>query len=97
MQSEKPSLPEQKSIPSLQEGVVTQLGGILYLINLMRYLDLPACFDLIKHRGTVLIPFGPESLQKWGWKMERYIQGTPLREMCIRQFFIARKIQDGSV
>jgi hypothetical protein len=29
----------------LDEGVDTQLGGVLYLINLMRELDLPACFE----------------------------------------------------
>ena len=28
-----------------EEGVDTQLGGVLYLINLMRQLDLPACFE----------------------------------------------------
>lgn len=28
-----------------EAGVVTELGGLLYLINLMRYLDLPACFE----------------------------------------------------
>ncbi|MGA1839280.1 MAG: hypothetical protein ACMUIU_01535 [bacterium] len=28
-----------------QEGVTTRLGGILYLINIMQYLDLPACFE----------------------------------------------------
>jgi hypothetical protein len=27
------------------EGVVTRLGGILYLVNLMRHYDLPACFE----------------------------------------------------
>lgn len=28
-----------------EEGVFTQLGGVLYLINMMRHLDLPACFE----------------------------------------------------
>ncbi len=28
-----------------EAGVVTELGGLLYLINLMRYLELPACFE----------------------------------------------------
>ena len=27
------------------EGVTTDLGGVLYLINLMQRLDLPACFE----------------------------------------------------
>jgi hypothetical protein len=29
----------------LEDGVPTQLGGVLYLINLMARLDLPACFE----------------------------------------------------
>jgi hypothetical protein len=31
--------------PDLEGGVHTQLGGVLYLINLMAHLDLPACFE----------------------------------------------------
>ena len=54
-------------------------------------------FILIQHLGTVLFPFGPEFIQKWGWKMEKSIQETPFREICIRQFFIARKGRNGSV
>jgi hypothetical protein len=29
----------------LEAGVLTQLGGAFYIINLMGYLDLPACFE----------------------------------------------------
>lgn len=29
----------------LEEGVVTKMGGLLYLINLMKHLNLPACFE----------------------------------------------------
>ncbi len=36
----------QEEIRSLlAEGVTTRLGGALYLINFMQYLDLPACFE----------------------------------------------------
>jgi hypothetical protein len=28
-----------------RDGVLTRLGGLLYLINLMQHLDLPACFE----------------------------------------------------
>jgi hypothetical protein len=33
------------SVLGLEGGVRTQLGGVLYLINLMAHLDLPACFE----------------------------------------------------
>jgi hypothetical protein len=36
---------EDTSALGFAEGVSTELGGVLYLINLMRYLDLPACFE----------------------------------------------------
>lgn len=35
----------QDAMLRLKEGVVTAVGGVLYLINLMRHLDLPACFE----------------------------------------------------
>lgn len=31
--------------PTMEEGVVTELGGVFYLINLMLYLHLPECFE----------------------------------------------------
>jgi hypothetical protein len=36
---------ERGAVQRLTEGVGTRLGGILYLINLMGHLDLPACFE----------------------------------------------------
>ena len=36
--------PAENSL-EFEEGVATRLGGILYLINLMHRLDLPACFE----------------------------------------------------
>lgn len=35
----------EEPTPLPDEGVETQLGGVLYLINLMQHLDLPACFE----------------------------------------------------
>jgi hypothetical protein len=31
--------------PAALDGIATRLGGIFYLINLLRYLDLPDCFE----------------------------------------------------
>jgi hypothetical protein len=38
-------LVKKSAILSLEDGIPTQLGGVLYLVNLMRHLDLPACFE----------------------------------------------------
>ena len=48
---------------------------------------------LIKHKGTVLIPVGPKFLKNFGMKIEDKIQNTPLREFCIRQFYICEKVE----
>jgi ubiquinone/menaquinone biosynthesis C-methylase UbiE len=50
-----------------------------------------AGFTLLDHKSTVLIPCGPDSMQKFGQILEPYIQRNPLGELCIRQFFYARK------
>jgi len=34
-----------KAMPSSRTGVATRFGGVFYLINLMRHLELPACFE----------------------------------------------------
>lgn len=47
-------------------------------------------FKLLKHEGTVLLPFGPKLIQEWIWKSEKFIQKTPLRELCIRQFYFIK-------
>ncbi|MBI3968431.1 MAG: methyltransferase domain-containing protein [Chloroflexi bacterium] len=49
-----------------------------------------AGFRLVLHRGTVLIPFGPGWLRRWGlrWLDER-AAGTPFAELGIRQFYVA--------
>ncbi len=40
-----PAETNEESTLDLGEGVDTQLAGVLYLINLMRHLNLPACFE----------------------------------------------------
>ena len=49
-------------------------------------------FRNLEQAGTVLIPFGPNWMQKLGQRIEQYIQSTFLRELCIRQFFLVQKI-----
>ncbi len=48
-------------------------------------------FELLKHKGTLLIPVGPKWLKKIGEKLMDFFQKTPLRELGIRQFYISRK------
>jgi ubiquinone/menaquinone biosynthesis C-methylase UbiE len=50
-------------------------------------------FKLLLHRGTLLIPAGPRFLQRWGreWLDER-VQGTPLAELGIRQFYVCEAV-----
>lgn len=48
-------------------------------------------WQLILHRGTVLIPVGPVWLQQWGEKVIERFQGTWISELGIRQFFVCRK------
>ena len=51
-------------------------------------------FRLLIHRGTVLIPAGPQALRRWGleWLDER-VQGTFLAEFGIRQFYVCEVAQ----
>jgi hypothetical protein len=46
---------DSKSSDALDEGQLTRLGGVLYLINILSWLDLPACWDeaygLAEHVG----------------------------------------------
>ncbi len=48
-------------------------------------------FDLIIHQGTLLIPAGPEFLQKFGEVIIKKLQKTPIRELGIRQFYVCQK------
>ncbi|MBN1978225.1 MAG: hypothetical protein JW918_12585 [Anaerolineae bacterium] len=45
LEQEKSSVPAAEASVDLEGGLYTELGGVLYLINLMAYLDLPACFE----------------------------------------------------
>lgn len=48
-------------------------------------------FNLILHKGTLLIPFGPPWLKKFGEKIIEKLQNTPIRELGIRQFYVCKK------
>ena len=50
-----------------------------------------AGLKLIKHKGTILVPVGPRFLKDFGTKIEDKIQNTPLKEFCIRQFYVCEK------
>jgi len=48
-------------------------------------------WKLLLHKGTVLIPVGPDWLQKFGEKIIGRMQGTFVAELGIRQFYICEK------
>ena len=48
-------------------------------------------WNLIHHRGTVLIPAGPEGLRRWGERIIDRYQHTVLSELGIRQFYVCDK------
>jgi len=43
------------------------------------------------HKGTVLIPVGPLSLQNFGEKILNWFRGTWIEELGIRQFYVCKK------
>ena len=45
LERKKSAVPMVEAPIDLEGGLYTQLGGVLYLINLMAYLDLPTCFE----------------------------------------------------
>lgn len=55
-----------------------------------RYLER-AGFELALHKGTLLIPVGPECLRRFGERIMNLCQKTPIRELGIRQFYICKK------
>lgn len=55
-----------------------------------RYLER-AGFELVLHKGTLLIPVGPKCLQRFGERIMNLCQKTPIRELGIRQFYICEK------
>jgi ubiquinone/menaquinone biosynthesis C-methylase UbiE len=48
-------------------------------------------WKLIKHKGTLLIPAGPQSIRKAGEKIIQKYQHTFISEFGIRQFYICEK------
>lgn len=48
-------------------------------------------FELIVHKGTLLIPFGPKWLRNFGEKIIKKTKSDFVRELGIRQFYVARK------
>lgn len=50
-----------------------------------------AGFRLILHKGTLLLPIGPEFLRKIGEMLIDKFQNTPLKELGIRQFYVCQK------
>jgi ubiquinone/menaquinone biosynthesis C-methylase UbiE len=48
-------------------------------------------FNLILHKGTLLIPVGPTWLKNLGEHFIGRLQNTPFSELGIRQFYICRK------
>lgn len=50
-----------------------------------------SAWKLLLHKGTVLVPVGPEALQKMGERVINAFQGSLLAEMGIRQFYVCEK------
>jgi len=48
-------------------------------------------FELLLHKGTVLLPIGPEVIKRWVGRVERVFDGSIIAEMGIRQFYICQK------
>lgn len=48
-------------------------------------------WELLRHKGTILIPVGPARLQYFGEKLIDALQGTWLSECGIRQFYTCEK------
>ena len=53
-------------------------------------------WDPVLHRGTVLVPAGPDWLQRWGERIIERFQGTWISELGIRQFYVCRKTRTGN-
>lgn len=48
-------------------------------------------WKLLLHKGTVLIPVGPQALQQFGERVINAFQGSLLAELGIRQFYVCEK------
>lgn len=49
-------------------------------------------WQLLEHKGTLLIPVGPVWLKEWGEKLLEKYQNSFLSEFGIRQFYVCKKI-----
>lgn len=59
--------------------------------NVVKGLLREVGFQLIEHRGTLLIPAGPHFVRRWGERIIDRFQHTFLSELGIRQFYICTK------
>ena len=50
-----------------------------------------AGWKLLLHKGTVLIPLGPQAVQQFGERLINAFQGSLLAECGIRQFYVCEK------
>ena len=50
-----------------------------------------AGWKLLLHKGTVLMPVGPQPLQQFGERIINAFQGSLIAELGIRQFFVCEK------
>lgn len=48
-------------------------------------------WKLLLHKGTVLLPVGPQLIQQFGERLINAFQGSLLSEMGIRQFYVCEK------
>ncbi|MEI2692755.1 MAG: hypothetical protein V9H69_24745 [Anaerolineae bacterium] len=69
----------QARVPDFADGVPTGLGGVLFLINVMQQLDLPACFEPDWRLASQVGPWGVLELLARGLLAERGdLAGDPL-------------------
>lgn len=61
----------QARVPDFADGVPTGLGGVLFLINVMQQLDLPACFEPGWRLASQVGPWGVLELLARGLLAER--------------------------
>jgi SAM-dependent methyltransferase len=59
----------------------------------VRRLINAAGWDLIWHRGTLLVPVGPRWLRRWGERLIGSFPGGFISELGIRQFYVAKRSQ----
>jgi len=59
--------------------------------NEVKVMMRKAGWKVLLHKGTVLIPVGPQPLQQFGERLINAFQGSLLAELGIRQFFVCEK------